>query len=206
MSEKTTSVADATLTDALYTAEELEAAAPTAEPATPEQSAAAEAVIGAVEKLKRCHDLAENAVAMKRAYYIAKEVLADRKKAAEAAAFDVIEALMEDDEDDTPLLDGVATDATAGTRTQSEPDDSWRDVDLETLDLTNGILLALASQNITTMGTLADYTKPAANGWTADLADIKGIGPIAIEKINAATDKFWEREKRDVGERTERTG
>lgn len=88
------------------------------------------------------------------------------------------------------------------TRSESfaTPDDGddWRSVPLNSLGLPAGLLGKLAEANIETMGELSDWTDPTKNsGREKRLTDIKGIGPGAIEKIEAATTQFWaERNKR----------
>ncbi len=51
--------------------------------------------------------------------------------------------------------------------------------------------LAAHQSGITTVGQLADYQKPGANGWIPKLTDIEKIGKGAAEKIEEANASFW---------------
>lgn len=75
-----------------------------------------------------------------------------------------------------PLLDGAKP---AG-------DEAWRDVEVCTLDIADGIVAALHDAGIKTIGDLA--------GWTASgerLTDILKIGSAKAEAIEKALEKFW---------------
>lgn len=94
-------------------------------------------------------------------------------------------------------------------------DESFRDFPLARwteFDLPAHIVRKLADfeGGITTVGHLADFRKPQANGFIKNLTDIPKIGKGAAEKIENANEKFWEwwgrggresfaKEKIDVG-------
>ena len=107
------------------------------------------------------------------------------------------------------------TDAASTASATPDDGDDWRSVPLNSLGLPAGLLGKLAEANIETMGELSDWTDPTRNGGREKrLTDIKGIGPGAIEKIEAATTQFWaERNKRraaiivdEVADATDATG
>lgn len=66
-----------------------------------------------------------------------------------------------------------------------DPNQPWRDVPVEELELTAGTLKALTEAGITTLGKIADHTN------SYELTDIKGIGPVAAEKLRERLDAWW---------------
>lgn len=86
-------------------------------------------------------------------------------------------------------------DASAAAFGPESTDESWRDAKLDSLNLPDGILKALATVHITTVGEHADYMKPQSNGFEPRLTDIKGIGKGAVDKIDAALEQFWTERK-----------
>lgn len=84
----------------------------------------------------------------------------------------------EDDDDD---------DGPSGALKTDRP---WRAVQLDTL-FHGAVLKSLKQGGIATVGDLADWTIPAKNGFAKQLADIKGIGEKAAEKIEARMLQFW---------------
>lgn len=71
---------------------------------------------------------------------------------------------------------------------EEQPAEAWRAVTLEELEISGKLAASLTEAGLTTLGAIADYT---ANGGA--LTDIDGIGPKAAEKIDAATQDWWER-------------
>lgn len=120
----------------------------------------------------------------------------------------ILRRLIQESREDLPLFDGgkssTADDVTnfdpaaegessqADTTDTATPtaippdDDSWREIGLEDLSLTESLLTKLYSANLDTVGELADFT---ASG--KQLVDIDGVGPAAAEKIEGAMDRFW---------------
>ena len=79
-----------------------------------------------------------------------------------------------------PLFDGL------GEKAEGAEDDSWREVELASLDLSAKVLENLDAARLTTIGELADYS---SNG--GRLTQVAGIGPAAAEKIENALEGFW---------------
>lgn len=92
------------------------------------------------------------------------------------------------------LFDGVVPQAQAPGDVTPTPDDdeSWRAVDLRTLDIDEKTLEKLAAKDIVTLGNIADFTAAIQN----KLTDIEGIGPATAEKIESALDKYWAKNPR----------
>lgn len=83
------------------------------------------------------------------------------------------------------------------------PDDIWKQFPLERLTgygLTQADLEKLREGvqrkdpepfPMVTMGDVSKYTTPTASGYTRRLADIKGLGPAAVERLENAMTSFW---------------
>lgn len=91
-----------------------------------------------------------------------------------------LRALIRAQTEDLPLFDGL------GEKAEEAVDDSWRAVELASLDLSAKVLENLDGARLTTIGELADYS---ANG--GRLTQVAGIGPAAAEKIEDALETFW---------------
>lgn len=80
-----------------------------------------------------------------------------------------------------------ATGTTAKTSIgPSTDDDSWRSVELTSLDLSAGILAILAESGFATVGQIADHTASGKR-----LTDIAKVGEAKAEKIEQALEGFW---------------
>jgi len=64
--------------------------------------------------------------------------------------------------------------------------DAWREVPIESLNLSGTIVAILHEQNLSTLGAVADFT---ASGST--LTNVTGIGPASADKIEEALTEFW---------------
>lgn len=80
---------------------------------------------------------------------------------------------------------------TVKTESPTNDDGSWREVPLASLGLPKGLLDKLTKVGIETIGKLQEYQEPTAGGWIPSLADIKGIGEAALNKLTVALDHFW---------------
>lgn len=92
----------------------------------------------------------------------------------------VIRALIRAQAEDLPIFDNL------GEKSEEDADNSWREVELSSLDLSAKVLENLDAARLTTIGELADYS---ANG--GRLTQVAGIGPAAAEKIEDALEGFW---------------
>lgn len=73
-------------------------------------------------------------------------------------------------------------------------DDSWKKVELASLDLSESIVKKLADADLVTLGDLQLYQEEkAARGYGDPITQIKGVGAKAAEKISAALDEFWKK-------------
>jgi len=133
---------------------------------------------------------ARAAVAKKlRAWETQKDFTSDAKKAYDLACKELMETI---DGDLLPFEDFSQKNA-AEDDAVAEDDDwrEWREVEIAGLD---GITLAIRkhlAENtppIITLGDLTDLQKEKGDFWSKD---IPGIGPLAVEKIADATEKFW---------------
>lgn len=83
------------------------------------------------------------------------------------------------------------------TTTPAEECQAWRKVTLAELverdDLPAKVADILGENGIDTLGKLADYSKPNANGYCQALSDIPKIGPKKVEQIDTANFNFWKR-------------
>ena len=104
---------------------------------------------------------------------------AEAKKEYDGAVL-VIRALIRAQTEDLPLFDNL------GEKSEEDADNSWREVELSSLDLSAKVLENLDAARLTTIGELADYS---ANG--GRLTQVAGIGPAAAEKIEDALEGFW---------------
>src|SRR5690606_23383093 len=69
---------------------------------------------------------------------------------------------------------------------EAKPDESWREVGIETLELGTRITKALTEAELLTIGSMADYSSSGKQ-----LTDIAGIGPAAAETIDERMQQFW---------------
>ena len=104
---------------------------------------------------------------------------AEAKKEYDGAVLE-LRRLIRAQTEDLPLFDGLAE------KSEEAEDNSWRDVELASLDLSAKVLENLDAAELTTIGDLADYS---ANG--GRLTQVSGIGPAAAEKIEDALEGFW---------------
>jgi hypothetical protein len=149
-----------------------------------------------VAKLRaKATDAKEGAAAAKKAYESAQ----DRHLELEAELLSGQKWLPfpEEASDTTPTDGGPKAGGPGGSAEPSptiEEDDSWRLVELSTLEsLTSSVLAKLSAENLKTMGDLQDFlTIPyPISGFTKQLIDIPGIGNAAAEKIQLAIEGFW---------------
>jgi len=172
-------VAEETETEVVETAEP--AIAPVAEtPAEPSEHDTLEAIITQAQKVTGLRNEYEDAEAEAKE---AKEVAKAAKTRWEGQAI-ALERLILGKNETLPLFDKKEP---IGEVTPK--DESWREVKIEVLELPHGLIGKLYEANIETLGQLADYTLPQ-NG-NKRLTDITGVGPGAVEKIEAATTQFW---------------
>jgi len=78
----------------------------------------------------------------------------------------------------------------------ADGDDSWRAVELTTLDIPPRYIKALAENEppIVTLGDLTDWQKKKGDFWAKD---ISGLGEGGQEAVVEATMKFWEQRKKE---------
>lgn len=69
--------------------------------------------------------------------------------------------------------------------------EAWRGVFLDTLDLSMDTVAKLHEANLTTVGDLCDYLKPAPTGFRRNLREIDGIGAAKAEEIEDALEASW---------------
>lgn len=101
--------------------------------------------------------------------------------------------VVDDDDDDDQ-------DSLPGTFRQDGP---WRKVSLDTL-FHGGILKSLKAAGLNTVGDVHDFQQPAKNGYTKQIADIKGLGPTKVRQIEDRMIEFWrDNPQDDGGEETE---
>lgn len=145
-------------------------------------------------------------------YEGAKEVASARKKAFELAQSDLLDLIdRRADERGKPKQPTLykdppaeqineQADVDANGAAQPVEDESWREVPLASLSISQGLLNKLAEpvhkkgesvKPIATLGDLVDYQKPLPNGWQPQLTDLKGIGGEAAQKIGQACEDFW---------------
>jgi len=110
------------------------------------------------------------------AWQVHKDTAAAAKREYEGAT-EKLRSLIRAQTEELPLFDG-----------QPGPleDESWREVTLESLGMTETTIEQLAEVEILTIGDLA--------GWSASgkrLVDIAGIGPAKAETIERFLDDFW---------------
>lgn len=123
-----------------------------------------------------------------------KDFLKGKLKEVNGAIESAVDDLLVDEQ---PTLFEAATNGKPKPLTEVTPvDETWREVKLADLKRPDGepippsVLEKLAEADIETMGQLTDFSKVGV-----PLTQIKGIGPAAMEKIEAATSEFWTRRK-----------
>jgi len=130
----------------------------------------------------------------------------DSKKDFELAVSKLRQVIRQSQEPAEPnLFSGVKPSANdkpnkADEKDEGKPDhrleNLWREYPLERytrFDLASSVIQKLAEHSppILTVGELADFTAPKANGYTPKITDVKGIGKSKVQKIEDAGIAFW---------------
>lgn len=129
----------------------------------------------------------------------AKDKLKGLKEAVDAAWQELDDLIRESKEGIGPLFprNGTNGEAPAPARSMILPpgtadDQSWREVKLHTLKISEALLKILEKADLHTIGDLQRFVQEkSGHGHTDPIATIKGIGPAKAEQITAALDAFW---------------